>query len=112
MENTLQENTLPKPIKLILSSEYGKRVLSSVKTINLSGDEVIVTDNIPSVSIEGVQYYDLNNIGYINYTGMANLIDFLKSLLEQGVEVRFVNVNENIKKKIKSIGLEHILHCV
>lgn len=89
-----------------------EKIQSSIKAINFSGDEVVVTDEIPSVYCQGVQYYDLKNIGFINYNGMANLIDFLKSLLEKGIEVKFVNVNEQIKSKIKSIGLEHILNCV
>ena len=72
----------------------------------------MITDELAGVYCQGVQYYDLKDIGFINYNGMANLIDFLKSLLEKGIEVQFVNVNENIKSKIKSTGLEHILHCV
>lgn len=89
-----------------------EKVHSTIKSINLSGDEVVITNEIPCVHCDGVQYYDLNNIGFINYNGMANLIDFLKSLLEKGIEVKFVNVNETIKSKIKSMGLEHILNCV
>lgn len=88
------------------------RVRSNVKTINLSGDQVVVTDELPGVYCEGVQYFDLRNVSFINYAGMANLIEFLKSLLEKGVDVRFVNVNEKIKRKIKSIGLEHIINCI
>ena len=92
--------------------EIEKKIQSSVKTINLSGDKILVTDELPSVYIQGIQYYDLKNIAFINYNGMANLIDFIKSLLEKDTEVKFVNVNEKIKSKIKSIGLEHILNCV
>ena len=86
--------------------------INFIKSINLSGDGLVIIEEIPGVLLKGVQYYDLKNITSINYNGMANLIDFLKSLLENGTEVRFVNVNEEIKNKIKSIGLEHILNCV
>lgn len=89
-----------------------KKIESSVKTINLSGDKILVTDELPGVYVQGVQYYDLKNIAFINYAGMANLIDFIKALLEKNTEVKFVNVNDKIKSKIKSVGLEHILHCV
>ena len=85
---------------------------SSIKSISLSGDQVIVTDELPGVYLQGVQYYDLKNILFIDYNGMVNLIDFLKSIIEQGAEVKFVNVNEQIKARIKSLGLEHILNCV
>ncbi len=91
---------------------HEQQIQSRVKSISLSGDKVIITDQLPGVYCEGVQYYDLKNIGFINYSGMASLIDFIKSLLERGVEVKFVNVNEMIKNKIRSIGLEHILNCV
>jgi anti-anti-sigma regulatory factor len=43
---------------------------------------------------------------------MASLIDLLKSLLKQGVETQFVNVNDSIKAKIRSLGLDRILNCV
>lgn len=88
------------------------KIRSNLKTISLTGDKVLVTDELPGVYCHGIQYYDLKNIGYVNYNGMANLIDFIRSQIEKGVEVQFVNVNDTIKSKIKSIGLEHILNCV
>ncbi len=110
---TLGIQNIPEPPAITpVPSKFDRKIESSIKLLNLSGDEVMVTNEIPGVFIQGVQYYDLKNIGSINYTGMANLIDFLKSLLEQDIEVKFVNVNDKIKSKIKSIGLEHILHCV
>jgi ABC-type transporter Mla MlaB component len=69
------------------------------------------TDELSGVCIEGVHYYDFKNIHFINNTGMASLIDLLKCLLKQGVKIQFVNVNEKIKNKIKSMGLENILNC-
>lgn len=99
-------------VQYLWNMEAEKQIRSNVKSINLSGDKVVLTDELPYVYVQGVQYYDLKNIGFINYNGMANLIDFIKSLLEKGIEVQFVNVNEKIKSKIKSIGLEHILNCI
>lgn len=86
--------------------------IRNIKSINLSGDEWIITDELPGVYCQGIQYYDLKNIQFINNTGMAKLIELLKSLLVKGVEVKFVNVNEKIKNKIKSLGLDPILNCV
>ena len=83
----------------------------NIKNINLSGNQLTISAELSGVLCQGIQYYDLKNILFINNTGMANLIDLLKSLLKQGVEVRFVNVNEKIKKRIKSLGLDHILIC-
>ena len=68
-------------------------------------------DELAGVCIEGVHYYDFKNIHFINSTGMASLIDLLKCLLVQGVKIQLVNVNDSIKNKIKSLGLENILNC-
>lgn len=104
--------------------------LINIKSISLSGDLFIIKeenqtkfnklflpkekktkDDFPGVYYEGVQYYDLKRLHSINNTGIAQLVDLLKSLLEQDVEVKFVNVSEKIKHKIKSLGLDHILYC-
>lgn len=82
-----------------------------IKTMNLAGEQLVITAELSGVFCQGVQYYDLRNILFINNAGMANLIELLRSLLKQGVQVQFVNVNEKIKKKIRSMGLDHILIC-
>src|SRR5216683_2414710 len=83
-------------LEIVLANEMytGSKKISYVRDINLTGNEFVIVDQIPGVYIKGVQYYDLKNIRSINYNGIANLIDLLRSLLVQGVEVRFVNVNE------------------
>lgn len=97
-----------------ISVEEGKFVIKDLaegnEILQLNGD--YPTDKLPGVYIKGIQYYDLKDVGFINSTGMIHLIDLLKSLLNKGVETQFVNVNENIKSKIKSLGLDQILNCV
>ncbi len=113
MDNELKENSVDSsPPQIISGVNAEENIRSSIKTINISGDQIVIIDEIPGVYCRGVQYYDLKNIGYINYNGMAKLVDFLRSLLEKGVEVKFVNVNDMIIIKIKSMRLEHILNCV
>ncbi|MBI2269748.1 MAG: STAS domain-containing protein [Bacteroidetes bacterium] len=68
-------------------------------------------NELPGVYIHGIHYYDFKNVHFINNTGIASLIDLLKCLLEKGIEIEFVNVSDSIKSKIKSMGLENILHC-
>ena len=85
--------------------------VANLKSISLLSCEFIVSDGLPGVYCQGIKYYDLKNVHFINNTDMANLIDLLKSLLGTGTEVQFVNVNSTIKSKIKSMGLEHILNC-
>jgi ABC-type transporter Mla MlaB component len=90
--------------------ELNKKI-NPVKTINLDGTRWMVVDELPGVYCGGIQYYDLKNIGFINTAGLASLISLLKSLLVDGVMVHFVNVNEQIKKRIKMLGLDHVIHC-
>lgn len=66
---------------------------------------------LPDSFCQQVRYYDLKNVDFVTNTDIANLIDHLKSLLEHGVEVQFVNASEKIKSKIKSLGLDHIINC-
>lgn len=105
--------------------ESEKKISGNVMSIRLTSDGLIIkdgpdtkedkikhtTDQLPGVYCQGVMYYDLNNIHYINNTGMAILIDLLKSLLEMDVAVQFVNVDDKIKNKIKEMGLEDIINC-
>lgn len=104
-----------------------KRTGSNLKSIHLAGERFIIKDEapmrsyetlkiidspeFPGVLFQGIQYYDLKNVFFINNTGMANLIDLLKSLLQKDVEVQFVNVCDKIKNKIKALGLDHIIIC-
>jgi len=109
-----------------LQVESEKTISSNIMSIRISSDGLTIkdeaeykdefhseytSDKLPGVYCQGVQYYDLNGVHFINNTGMAILIDILKSLLEMGVEVQFVNVHEKIKNKIKEAGLEKIINC-
>ena len=101
-----------KSIKLLSESLIKKEAASN----KIRSNELFPTGNNPidelsGVCIGGVHYYDFKNVHFINNTGIASLIDLLKCLLEQGVKVKFVNVSENVKNKIKSMGLENILNC-
>jgi anti-anti-sigma factor len=103
------------------NTEDEQKISSSVMSIRLTPDGLVIKDGqtvteegttmLSGVYCEGVQYYDMNGVQYINNTGMAILIDLLKSLLQMGVEVQFVNVHENIRKKIREMGLENIINC-
>lgn len=84
--------------------------------INAEAEEIFqlrgedVKNTLSGVYFQGVQYFDLKNVNFINNTGIANLIDLLKSLLQQGVVIKFVNVKDKIKNKFKSLGLDSIFH--
>ena len=66
---------------------------------------------LAGVYFQGFQYFDLKNVYFINNTGIANLIDLLKTLLKQGIVIQFVNVGEKIREKFKSMGLDFIFNC-
>ncbi len=77
---------------------------------NSGVDELNIDNRVSGVYCNGVQYYDLNNIRFINNTGIANLISLMRSLLKKGVVVKFVNANNIIRDKIKSFGLEKFIN--
>jgi hypothetical protein len=85
--------------------------------VNIKFDEVFQergeysSNELAGIYFEGTQYFDFKNVYFINNTGIANLIDLIKSLLRQGVVIKFVNVREKIKDKFKSMGLEFIFNC-
>jgi len=117
-------------MKMHLDAE--KKISNNIMSIRLSSDGLIYKDSqsahsnttilepvnyhygkerLSGVYIHGVQYFDLSSVKYLNNSGMATLIDLLKSVLTMGVEVQFVNVDENIKRKIREAGLEKIINC-
>jgi len=84
--------------------------MTTIKNIHLRDNGFIITDDLPGVYCHGIQYYDLIHIRFLNNTDLANLISLLKSLLETGTEVRFVNMNDQIKNKIKIMGLDLLIY--
>lgn len=86
--------------------------INASTSISLGSDPWTISGEISGYHDNGILYYDLKKVKFINNTGMVKMIELLRSLLKEGIEVRFINVNEKIKKKIKSLGLEHILNCV
>jgi len=76
---------------------------------HLTGDRPL--DELAGVCIDGIHYYDFKSLIFLTNTDLASLIDLIKCSLEHGVEVRFVNVNDGIKRKIIAMGLDRILSC-
>lgn len=69
------------------------------------------SEELSGVNYNGVLYYDMSNVRFINNSGVADLIGLVKDWLDQGTEVRFINVNNKIKNKIREIDLDNILYC-
>lgn len=93
-----------------LQSESEKQVHSILSDINLEGGRWISEEKFPGMKAN-IRYYDLKNVLFISNTDIATLIELLKSLLVQGIEVQFLNASDKIKSKIKNLGLDHILIC-
>jgi len=118
-EETMPANSRPEIMQARIDTE--KKISSNVMSIQLTSDGLVISDSfqggdqvskkLPGVYCQGIQYFDLSDVNYINSNGMAVLIELLKCLLEINVEVQFVNVNDNIKSKIRDLGLEKIIHC-
>jgi ABC-type transporter Mla MlaB component len=79
--------------------------------LDLAGDKSVAIESLAGVFYKGKQYYDFKDFNFITNAGLARLIEFLRHKLRNGVDVRFINVNERIQNKIKEMGLEHVLHC-
>jgi hypothetical protein len=105
-----------------LNSESEGKTIRNIRRVEVSGRQLSIKDEpmtksefdeLAGAYFAGTQYYDLKNVNFINNTGIANLIDLIKSLMEQdkNVQVKFVNVAPAVKEKIKSMGLEKILNC-
>jgi ABC-type transporter Mla MlaB component len=61
--------------------------------------------------VTGILTYDLSNVFSINNTGLAHMIDLMKSSLKNGIEVQFINVTEKVKAKIKTMGMFQLINC-
>jgi anti-anti-sigma regulatory factor len=114
--NTVVEDSIFESHKLRPESEEKinvKRIQQNGDILTIKNELMLKTEfnELAGVYFHGTQYYDLKNVRFINNTGIANLIDLLKTLLQQNVEVKFVNVCQPVKDKIKSMGLENILNC-
>lgn len=59
-----------------------------------------------------VHFVDMTNIQFINSSDIAELITLVKGSLSQGIEVKLLNVCDNVKKFIEKLELENILTCV
>lgn len=90
------------------STDEKKTDSVKIKKINLSGEEGILTAEIPGMYYQGIQYFDFKKITFINHNGIASLIKFIKYYLGKGIEVRILNLNEPIKNKITKMGLDKI----
>jgi hypothetical protein len=121
---TIPKQAINKPH--YISSKVARNI-NNMKSIHLAGDKFLIREeapvnsyqttqfpapDLPGVYFRGMQYYDLKEVHFLNNTGIANLIELLKSLLEKDVEVRFVNVSDKIKNKIKTLELDQILICI
>lgn len=130
MESQVTSNSSHEEKQVHMEAE--RKIIKNVMSIRLSNDGLIFkdfesahsstsiaepsnyhyhTDRLAGVYCEGIQYFDLSSLTYINNSGLATLIDLLKSLLEIGVDVQFVNVDQKIIEKIKEAGLEKIINC-
>jgi hypothetical protein len=93
------------------TSRFGSVAEKMFENIYLACDKWIISGELQSVYREGIQYYDLKKVSFISNAGVAKLILLFKLLLKEGIEVRFINVSEKIKAKIRSMGLDHVLIC-
>src|SRR5688572_28600122 len=101
-------------MKTEMNEEVKDKGMTSDEVVKKSfqRDENAITEKeLPGVLCHGVQYYDLRRIHLISNTGLVNLVNLLRSLLQRGLEVRFINVCDAIKIRMKVMGLDKIFQC-
>ncbi|MDQ3191431.1 MAG: STAS domain-containing protein [Bacteroidota bacterium] len=69
------------------------------------------TEVFSGVYFNGVMYYDFTNVKFINNSGLADLVDLVKTWMEMGTDVRFIHVNRDIQYKFRETGLDQIINC-
>ncbi len=84
-------------------------IFKTANLLYLTGEDR--THVFSGVYFNGIMYYDFTNVKFINNSGIADLIDLVKTWMEMGTEVRFIHVDEDIHKKFKESGLDHIICC-
>ena len=66
---------------------------------------------IKEFKYDPVRYHDVGNMEFLNSSGIAYLINIAKVWLNQGVEVRFLNVPADMKHTIKELELDDVVRC-
>ncbi len=89
--------------------EHGKS--RNEKIVFIENSSARQFEKLPGVKFNNKQFYDFKNVHYVSHCGMAKLIEHVKSLLQNSTEIQFVNVSEEIKDRIRSVGLDHVIRC-
>jgi hypothetical protein len=107
-----------------LQLETEIKIGQNISTVAVSEDGLTIAGNFYSheegrsadlkklsgVYCNGTEFFDFQEVRFLNSAGMAVLIDLIKSLFEIGVEVKFVNVRPEIEKKLTDAGLGNFTH--
>jgi anti-anti-sigma regulatory factor len=88
---------------------YGSIGSDKIKQVYITGEERVHV--LSGVYHQGIMYYDMGNVKFINHSGIADLIELIKTWTELGTEVRFLFVRDDIRKKLKEYNLDQIIQC-
>jgi hypothetical protein len=100
------------PDRASFSSETFRGSRGEPAIINFTSDPWTISGEIAAYYHCGMLFYDLEKVTFINNTGIAKILEALKSHLKENIEVRFINVNNRIRQRIQTLALDHILICV
>src|SRR4051812_4983139 len=97
MNNLLQAETTAVNPSLLYTAPQAPAQAPAADNFNSFLFGGVINDEPRGSSFDGatgILTYDLSNVHSINNTGLAHMIDLMKSSLKNGIEVQFVNVSE------------------
>lgn len=85
--------------------------MKTENTKNLFYTPAEVSSEAAPVLEKKIQYLDLSKVRFLNNSIIVSLINQSKELFNKGMEVKFINVPEFLKRAIRKLGLDDILNC-
>lgn len=95
---------------LQMSTENNTLKVNLQGSLDISGVDML-EDKVSEIefsSLEAVQF-NLQNIEFIDSTGIGSLLNLTRLLEGQGVRFEIINVNEDIREIFRILELEEIL---
>lgn len=84
------------------------KILQSKDVLTFTKAKPILEEKQPR--FEKIKYLDMAKVHFIDSSDVAELLSIVRNGLNEGIEIRFINITQNVKEYIKKRGLEQILY--
>ncbi len=108
-ETTLSEQFIYNP-GYTQSNTFPKRIF----TPYIFNSDYVDSTSVPSISSfenadPGIYHLDMSKVNYVSSSGLAGLIKLVKTGFNKDIDVKFVNVKDDVKEEMKRMGLDNVL---